>query len=191
MSQADAQILALVDAALAESRRRAGPWIACRAGCAGCCHAAFPITALDVQRLERGLAGLAPAEAEAIRARARLYVDLIRDTFPGDWAAGRLDPNEEWRDWFFARWQGRAACPALDETSGECLLYEHRPVACRLYGHLIQIGETRPGQCHLCFAGAPPAALEAARVRIDPAAVDESSLPGGGQTLVAFALLTR
>lgn len=188
MSRNDAQILEVIDAAISESRSRAGKWIACRAGCSECCYAAFPVTALDAERLRRGLATLDSARAEAIRERARRYVEAILLEFPGEWQSGRLDDNDEWRDWFFARMKGRAACPALDEARGECELYEHRPVACRVYGHLIQIGETAPGMCRLCFVGAQAQEIEAARVGVeDAAAIDEPGL-ADGETLVAFAL---
>lgn len=184
---ADDAILTKVDEAVAESRRRAGAWIACQAGCAECCYAAFPITALDAERLRRGLALLHPARAAAIVERARGYVESVRESFPGDWATGRLDASEEWRDWFFARQKGRAACPALDESRGECELYEHRPVACRLYGHLIQIGDAEPGLCRLCFVGAAAAEREACHVRLPESAVNDQGLEPG-HTIVAFAL---
>lgn len=189
MSQTDDQlILEVIEAAVEESRRKAGAWIACRAGCAECCHAAFPITALDADRLRRGLAALEDrARAAAIGVRARRYAEEIRSHFPGDWESGRLDDNEEWRDWFFARMKGRAACPALDEARGECDLYAHRPVACRVYGHLIHIGSAAPGICRLCFAGAREEDVEASRVQMDSAAVDEAGLEAG-HTIVAFAL---
>jgi len=180
----DELILPAVEAAVAESRRRAGEWIACRAGCAGCCNAAFAITALDASRLRAGLRGH-PHE-EAIRARAAAYAAAVRDTFPGEWAAGRLTDDEAWRDWFFARMKGRMACPALDVARGECELYEHRPVACRLHGHLIQIGAAaETSRCALCFVGATAAEMAACRVR-----VEECEVPGleESHTIVALAL---
>ncbi len=179
-------ILPLIDAAVSESQTRAGAWIACRSGCADCCHAAFAITALDARRLREGLAELPPERRAAIQERARSYAARIRFTFPGNWQTGELDLNEEWQEWFFARQRGQA-CPALAPVTGACELYEHRPVACRLYGHLIQIGDGAPSVCPLCFRGTSPAQREACRVHIDPAAIDDSSFPEG-RTIVALAL---
>ncbi len=185
MNALDDLILPAVEAAVAESRRRAGEWIACRAGCASCCHAAFAITALDAERLRAGLA--AHPNAAAIRARAAAYAAAIRDTFPGEWETGRLTEDETWRDWFFGRMKGGMPCPALDAARGECELYEHRPVACRLHGHLIQIGEgEETARCELCFVGATAAEMVACRVRmIEPEVVGEDDR---GQTIVALAL---
>lgn len=179
-------IPAVVDEAVTESRRRAGEWIACRAGCSDCCHAAFAITAADALRLRAGLAQLAPERRAAIVQRARAYGERVRFEFPGDTDTGQLVSNEEWQEWFFARQRG-IPCPALDAETGACELYEHRPVACRLYGHLIQIGDQEPGECALCFRGATAAEKEACRVRVDAAAVDDSALPEG-RTIVALAL---
>lgn len=179
---ADDLILPAIEAAVAESRRRAGEWIACRAGCASCCHAAFPITALDAARLRAGLRG--HPQAAAIRARAAAYAAAVRDTFPGEWATGRLTDDEVWRDWFFARMKGRMPCPALDVARGECALYEHRPVACRLHGHLIQIGDEETARCELCFVGATAAEMEGCCVRVEDVASDG----GEGHTIVALAL---
>jgi len=78
-------------------------------------------------------------------------------------------------------------CPALDPVAGTCELHEHRPVACRLHGHLTQIGGRETTPCPLCFTGASDAEIESCRVRIDPAAIDESQFPAG-QTIVALAL---
>src|SRR5512146_2180364 len=51
----DAQLIQIVDAAMAEAARKAGPWLACRPGCAECCIGPFEITTLDAQRLREGL----------------------------------------------------------------------------------------------------------------------------------------
>jgi Fe-S-cluster containining protein len=37
-----------------------------------------------------------------------------------------------------ADWQdGPVACPFLDATHGTCLVYDHRPAACRMYGFYV------------------------------------------------------
>ena len=55
---ADAALIQIVNAALAEAARLAGLWLLCRPGCAQCCLGEFPITQLDAARLRRGLAEL-------------------------------------------------------------------------------------------------------------------------------------
>ncbi len=34
--------------------------------------------------------------------------------------------------------QGAKTCPFLDRDAGSCLIYEHRPVACRTYGFYVE-----------------------------------------------------
>ena len=178
----------VVEAALEESRRRASRWIACRPGCSECCHAAFPITIADRDRLRAGLAQCDAEVAAAIGQRAAAYARAIAGTFPGDWQTGLLTADDAWRDWFFEKQKG-VACPVLDPASGECLLYAHRPVACRIYGHLIQIGDAPQTRCRLCFEGATEAEMENARVHVaEDAVVDQDGL-AAGHTIVALAVL--
>lgn len=103
--------------------------------------------------------------------------------FPGEAETGVLTDSPEWREWFFARNQG-LACPVLDETSGECLLYGHRPICCRIHGPLIEIGGQASEPCRLCYAGAAPAEVAAAKVTVE--------LPGNAppqrDTVIAYAL---
>jgi hypothetical protein len=89
--------------------------------------------------------------------------------------------------WFFQRHHG-LACPVLDPSSGVCLLHSARPVACRLYGPLIQIGDTVTAPYPLCYEGVPGHALPALAARLDG---EEFHEPPGVETLIAFALLPR
>lgn len=116
----------------------------------------------------------------ATAARRQIAVD-----FPGDLASGALTPASEWREWFFARHAG-LPCPVLDLATGQCRLYEFRPVACRLAGPLIQIGATRTDPCPLCFAGASDAEIAATQVVV---ALPEFGEPSPeAETLIALAL---
>ena len=182
----DFVILETVAAAVKESHARAGKWIACRAGCSECCSVLFPITMQDAERLRRGVAA-APEEGRAgIVGRARGLLAEIWPDFPG--GAGVFRANEEWQEWFLTRHKGHA-CPVVDPTTGACRLYAHRPVACRLYGHLIQIGEEAQTICHYCFQGATAAEIEASRVVVPVAAVEQGALEAG-ETLIAWVLAT-
>src|SRR5580704_5294796 len=98
-------LIQIVDAALAESVRKSGDWLACRPGCCECCMGPFPITEDDAVRLRHGLRELESRDsgrAARIRERAR------------EWGEG----DEE-------------RCPALDPDSGTCDLYAARPLTCR------------------------------------------------------------
>jgi Fe-S-cluster containining protein len=192
LARADRRLLAVLDERLGAGRRRAGPWLVCRPGCAECCHGLFPITALDAWRLRSGLAELAarePARAAAIVARARAQRATLQPGFPGDWARGTVRDEPPAGDAWFTR-HARLPCPVLDPATGVCELYAHRPVTCRTFGPPVKVdGELLP-PCHLCFEGVDEASIAACRVEPDPQGLEDRILArlGGEETLIALAL---
>src|SRR5437763_697124 len=93
----EAELIRIVDAAMAEAARKAGTWLVCRPGCAECCIGEFTITELDARRLRRGLSALERGDPE----RARRLRQRARDATGGD------DQD----------------CPALDPVERTCDLY--------------------------------------------------------------------
>ena len=88
-------------------------WL-CRQGCDGCCRrlAEAPrLTAAEWEILREGLTALPPERLLAIGAEIAALSG--RPTRP-------------------------IVCPMLDRAKGVCLVYAHRPVACRTYGFYLQ-----------------------------------------------------
>lgn len=182
----EARALMLAEAAFREARERAGPnMVRCGHGCAECCRRPFAITAEDARRLLAGLADAEAAVAADIRARALAAGDRFSATFPGDPETGAFTGNDEWREWFFRQQEG-VACPVLDSESGACRLYEHRPVACRAAGPLVQLGAAVYPPCHLNYAGATPEQKLAWTVAIDDPVFHEPATEP--ETLIAYAI---
>jgi Fe-S-cluster containining protein len=100
-----------IDARVQYIRENHPDWL-CGKGCDGCCRrlAEMPqLTAAEWTLLQAGLAALAPERLGEIgRHMAAL--------------AG----------------QRPVVCPLLDQTTGACLVYAQRPVACRTYGFYVQ-----------------------------------------------------
>jgi len=102
--------------------------VKCRVRCCDCCHAifgVFPIEAAYINhhfnRLERKarrdvLRRAEKAEAEMLKAKDTLKV--FED-----------DPKMK----VFGLGKQRVRCPLLQDSE-ECVLYEHRPIICRVYG---------------------------------------------------------
>ena len=91
------------------------PW-PCRAGCDGCCRklADLPrLTPAEWQLMEQGLSALPAGTLEQIGARLQEEVGRRGTTGP-------------------------YTCPMLDRDTGRCLVYPHRPVACRTYGYYVE-----------------------------------------------------
>jgi Fe-S-cluster containining protein len=192
----DRLLLDAVDAAFAESARRAGPACACRVGCTECCQGPFPVNALDAWRLREGLRVLEekdPERAEAVRRRARAAVQEMAEAFPGNRETGELTDDEQAEEAFCERFRA-LACPALDPATGACDLYEARPISCRTYGPPVRFGAQDLPPCRLWFAQSSPAAIEAARVEPDPDDRERELLEDAegdsrpGDTIVAYAL---
>ena len=194
----DSELVRRVDVALAAAARRAGEWLACRPGCALCCHGAFAINSLDALRLSAGMEELRTSEplvAAEIERRARAWIAEYGADFPGDPRTGLLGDSEADRD-RFEEFANEAVCPALDPVSGLCQLYAWRPMTCRVFGPPIRMDASAAegealGHCELCFVGASTAEVAACEMKIPHEAearlLDEIALRG--ETVVAFALL--
>src|ERR1017187_7087095 len=194
LPQGDRELVQIVNAALTDASRRAGPRLVCRLGCTQCCHGAFAINELDALRLGSGMEILRrekPDLAAEIERRAQTWIGTHGSDFPGDLETGRLGDSDEDRE-RFADFANEAACPALDPATGRCDVYEWRPMTCRVFGPPVRMGDGNAlGHCELCFAGASTAEVAACEMpvphELEAGLLDE--IGAKGETLVAFALL--
>ena len=153
----------------AELLRRVDDWFAgcagkhpsaitCRNGCSECCRALFDITLLDAFYLKYGFDRLDPEIKDAILVRARerlVYLQGLWPDFAEPWILN-YRPEEEWE----------ILMPEDDETpcillgaNGTCMVYDFRPMTCRLHGlPLVDIsGEVLHDEwCTLNFPGRNP-----------------------------------
>ena len=107
--------------------------IACRNGCSECCRGLFDITLLDALYLKRGFDNLPESmKTELAQTASRRLKSLSRvnPAFVEPWLLNGI-PEDEWD----------ALMPEEDETpclllsnSGGCLVYDNRPMTCRLNG---------------------------------------------------------
>jgi Fe-S-cluster containining protein len=192
----DRELIQIVDSALADAARRSGKWLVCRPGCTQCCIGVFPINQLDAQRLRRGLADLeihAPERAAQVRERARASVVRLAEDFPGNPVSGILDEEAVAAD-NFSDFANDEPCPALDPVTGNCELYESRPMTCRVFGPPVR-SENGLGVCELCYQGASDEEIAACEMKPDPDDLESAllkKLEDGsgtrGETIIAFCL---
>jgi Fe-S-cluster containining protein len=106
--------------------------LACRPGCSACCRGLFDITLLDAFLLKEGLAGLPGAMQTQVLERCRSRLPELQQRWPELQPLSLLNalPDDGW-----------TAMPEEDETpcpllggDGLCLLYDYRPMTCRLHG---------------------------------------------------------
>jgi len=194
----DRELIQIVDRALVAATRRSGEWLVCRPCCTQCCIGVFPINQLDALRLRRGLADLerrAPQQASRLRDRARATVTRLSPDFPGNPITGILDESEDAAE-RFSNFANDEPCPALDPETGNCELYESRPMTCRVFGPPV-VSEDGLGVCELCYQGASDEEIAACEMKPDPDDLEsellkkvEDSIGARGNTIVAFCLAT-
>jgi Fe-S-cluster containining protein len=199
----DAQLVQIMDAALAEAALRAGPWLVCREGCTPCCHGAFAINTLDVERLRAGMDALHatdPNLAATLEQRAQAWIAEHGPAFPGDPTTGSLGTSDADQQ-AFEDFANEAPCPALDPTTGRCDVYAWRPMTCRVFGPPVRMDGDALGCCELCFHGATEAEIAACEMPIpheleaqllaelETAAGPATETDPATTTVVAYALL--
>ena len=189
----DRKLVQIVDAALADSVRRSGSWLACRPGCTQCCIGVFAISQLDALRLQESLAELDqrdPERAQRVRLRAQASVRRLQVDFPGDASTGVVaeDTDE------FEAFANDEPCPVLDPETGMCDLYAVRPMTCRVFGPPVR-SEGGLGVCELCFQGATPEQIADCELHANTDQLEtklltrlERATGKRGNTVVAFAL---
>lgn len=159
------KLLAEVDAWFARSTDRYPEDILCGKGCSDCCRGLFDITLLDACYLQSGFDMLPQDIKSNITRIAEERVKAIRKLWPEFDQPYLLNhrSEDEWQ--LIMPEADETPCLLLDE-SGNCLVYEHRPMTCRLHGlPLVDIsGEVMHDEwCTENFRQVDPLQLEGLR----------------------------
>lgn len=107
--------------------------ISCKSGCSECCRSLFDITVLDAALLRQGFNRLPGEVRRGVIARAGQRLLALRERWP-DLAPPFIinyRPEGDWQELMPA--DDETPCVLLDDN-GRCLVYEHRPMTCRLHG---------------------------------------------------------
>jgi Fe-S-cluster containining protein len=126
-------LLGEVDSWFTRCLERHPDLIACRNGCSACCRGLFDITLLDAIHLKRGFDALPELlKNELLQTASRRLEQLSRvnPEFVEPWLLNGI-PESDWD----------ALMPEEDDTpclllskNGGCLVYDFRPMTCRLNG---------------------------------------------------------
>lgn len=107
--------------------------IVCGRGCSACCRGLFDITFLDALYLKRGFDRLTQLEKERIQQKAAARLAGVTARYPGfafPWILNDV-PEAEWE--LIMPEDDQERCVLLSDA-GSCLLYDQRPMTCRLNG---------------------------------------------------------
>lgn len=137
-------LLALADQLFAKVSQQYPECVRCNTGCSDCCHALFDLTLIEALYLnhkfnERFTGPEKEALLETANTADRQAVRVKRSAFQ------HLQEGVSESEILAELSEKRIRCPLLDEND-RCVLYENRPITCRLYGIPTAIG----GQGHTC-----------------------------------------
>lgn len=125
------ELLRQADAWYRSVKERFPEKVPCGRGCRECCLGLFDITLADADLLREGLARLDAATRRDIESRAAALLARLREIRP-DLGEDLDDLSEDEID-ALCDALGPVECPVLGQE-GECRLYAHRPLTCRLSG---------------------------------------------------------
>jgi Fe-S-cluster containining protein len=158
-------LLAEVDGWFARCMEAFSAEIACRSGCSECCRGLFDITLLDACYLKYGFDRLDAQVKTAVRTKVIARLQELQRLWPDFREPYTLNyrPEEEWEA--LMPEDDETPCPLVD-NDGRCILYNFRPMTCRLNGiPLVDIsGEVFFEEwCTLNFTGRDPLAVKELR----------------------------
>lgn len=180
------ELLDRADAWYRAARAANSAAVPCTKGCRDCCLGLFDVSLADRDLLREGLAAAEPAVRDDIAARAAAIVQAhgLGETLDG-WSDREIDA--------VCDAAGDVECPVLG-PGGECRLYAHRPLTCRLAGiPLVDVDGrvVHPDGCSKCTLKAAEAPrLDCGALRRDERRLLRKRYPGeSGVTLfIAQAL---
>ncbi len=169
------ELLQRVDGWFARCLEGYGEQISCSQGCSACCRGLFDITLLDACLLQKGFERLAAPVRQAVHGKARQRLVQLQGEWPDFAPPYTLNhmPDGQWTE---MPEDDQTPCPLLGDD-GLCLVYDFRPMICRLHGipNVDRSGESFSDDwCTLNFQGLAP--LQEARLRWDFRAAFEQEL---------------
>ncbi len=125
-------VLALADHWFDDAASSLGPMLGCHRGCSDCCRGLFDITMPDAVLLHMGFSRLNADWQQRVLQRCRERREQLQQQWP-ELQAPYLLNHLHHRSWQTMPEQDATPCPLLDDEGG-CLVYDWRPLTCRLHG---------------------------------------------------------
>ncbi len=152
--------------------------IVCAKGCSACCRGLFDITLLDAALLKTGFDRLSNEVKDKVSAKVKELLRVIQSIWPEFDHPFTLNHRSEEAMEALMDSDNNTPCVLLD-NDGRCLLYDYRPMTCRLHGlPLIDVsGEVMEEEwCSENFTGTDPLLEESLRGPFDRLLHEETAL---------------
>ncbi len=153
--------------------------ITCHDGCSGCCRGIFDITILDACLLRTGFETLLSTDQQQVLAKkAQVLLGRLQSQMPhlaSPWFIHRFDKKDQEALFLL---ESETPCIFLEET-GKCVLYNYRPMTCRLHGvpMVDAIGVLHDNQvCTLNFSKGLPEQLTLPKANFNEVFLKEQQL---------------
>ena len=117
--------------------------VRCQQGCSDCCHALFDVPLIEAMYLNSKLSSLSDSQKNEVLIEADKYdrkAQVLKKK-----AFKAVSENVSSQEVLAQVAVERLRCPLLGPMD-QCLLYQYRPITCRLYGIPTEIG----GKSHSC-----------------------------------------
>ena len=128
------------ESAFLRMEKEQGSCIQCRLHCSDCCHAVFGLFLIEAVYMREHFEHMDEGQKARILARAE-EADRELERIQKRLKAFEDDPQMQ----IYTLARERIRCPLLDDKD-ECILYQRRPITCRVYGIPTRIR----GKAHVC-----------------------------------------
>lgn len=137
-------LVSMVDQVFDRVKKEFPKEVFCREKCSDCCYAIFDLTLIEAlylnHKFNEKFSGKEKADLIAIADKTdRTLVKMKRDAYK------KVKDGADQLEIVGKMSQERVRCPLLGENN-LCLMYEHRPITCRVYG----IPTSTAGASHIC-----------------------------------------
>ncbi len=137
-------VVSMVDQVFDRVKKEFPKEVFCREKCSDCCYAIFDLTLIEAlylnHKFKEKYTGHEKAELVAIADKTdRALVKMKRDAYK------KVKEGADQLEIVGRMSQERVRCPLLGENN-LCLMYEYRPITCRVYG----IPTSTAGVSHIC-----------------------------------------
>ena len=137
-------LVGMVDQVFDRVKKEFPKEVFCREKCSDCCHAIFDLTLIEAlylnHKFNKNFSGNTKADLIAIADKTdRALTKMKRDAYK------KVKAGADQLEIVGIMSQERVRCPLLGENN-LCLMYEFRPITCRVYG----IPTSTAGASHIC-----------------------------------------